>query len=154
MTATTDPILFGRSFTVNAELVLDKANSLGAIMALGSRFGGWSFYLDQGRPAFTFAASTDPDEILQVRAERSLPQGASHLKMRFAALGAGKGGEVVLSSGDEELARVQLPTATLMPAGNGETLDVGRDLGVPVTDYRTAHGRIEGDVPHVTVDLD
>ena len=46
------------------------------------------------------------------------------------------------------------PQAMLMPAGGGETLDVGRDLGVPVTDYATPHGAIEGDVPHVSIDFD
>ncbi len=152
--ALSEPILFGRSFTVNADLVLDKPDSSGAVIALGSRFGGWSLYLDKGHPAFTFAVSTDPTEITQVRAEKALPKGSSNLKLRLTSLGFGKGAEVVLSSGELELARGQMPGATLMPAGGGETLDVGRDLGVPVTDYQTPHGQIEGDVPHVSVDFD
>ena len=154
MPATSEPMLLGRSFTVNADLVLDKADSSGAIMALGSRFGGWSFYLDKGHPAFTFAVSTDPAEITQVRSEKALPQGANNVKLRFASLGFGKGAEVVISSGGEELGRAKLPSAILMPAGGGETLDVGRDIGVPVIDYATPHGAIEGAVPHVTVDFD
>jgi hypothetical protein len=32
-------------------------------------------------------------------------------------------------------------------------LDVGRDTGVPVTEYRTPHGRIEGDVLHVSLNF-
>ena len=152
--AMSEPILFGRSFTLNADLQLDKADSSGAVVALGSRFGGWSLSLDKGRPAFTFAGSTDPAEMAHVRAERALPQGPSRLTMRFAALGPGKGAEVILSLAGEELARVQLPSAVLTPAGGGETLDVGRDLGVQVTQYSTQHGRIEGDVSHVTVDFD
>jgi arylsulfatase A-like enzyme len=154
MPATSEPILIGRSFTVNADLVLDKADSSGAIIALGSRFGGWSFYLDKGHPAFTFAVSTDPAEITQVRSEKTLQQGTNNVKLRFASLGLGKGAEVVISSGGEELERVKLPSAILMPAGGGETLDVGRDIGVPVIDYARPHGAIEGDVPHVTVDFD
>jgi arylsulfatase len=149
-----EPLLFGRSFTLTAELQLDRGDASGAVVALGSRFGGWSLYLDQGRPAFVFARSTNPAEMAQVRAASALPQGTSRLTMRFASLGFGKGAEVVLSSGAEELARVLLPSAVLMPAGGGETLDVGRDLGVPVTDYRTPHGMIEGDVPHVRIDFD
>jgi arylsulfatase A-like enzyme len=152
--AMSEPLLIGRSFTVKADLVLDKTDSSGAILALGSRFGGWSFYLDKGRPSFTFAVSTDPAEITQVRAEKALPQGASNVTLRFASLGFGKGAEVVISSGSEELARAALPSAILMPAGGGETLDVGRDIGVPVIDYATPHGAIEGDVPHVAVELD
>jgi arylsulfatase len=41
-----------------------------------------------------------------------------------------------------------------MAAGNGESLDIGRDLGVTVTDYRTPRGTIEGDIPHVSFDFD
>ena len=74
--------------------------------------------------------------------------------MRLASQGFGRGAEVVLSSGGEELARVSLPTSFFMPAGGGETLDIGRDLGVPVTPYATPGGRIEGDIPRVTVTFD
>jgi arylsulfatase len=148
------PLLFGHSFTLDAQLVLDRSDASGAVVALGSRFGGWSLYLDQGRPAFIFARSTDPKEISQIVAEKTLPAGATDLRMRFVSQGLGKGAEVILSSGDTELARLQLPSAFLIPAGGGETLDVGRDLGVPVTKYRTPHGRIEGDVPHVSIDYD
>jgi arylsulfatase len=42
----------------------------------------------------------------------------------------------------------------LLAAGNGETLDVGRDLGVPVTRYETPHGRFQGEIPRVTIDFD
>ena len=39
-------------------------------------------------------------------------------------------------------------------AGLGETLDIGRDIGVAVTDYRTPRGAFEGDIPHVSVTFD
>ncbi len=152
--ALSEPILFGRSFTVVADLQLTKPDASGVVVAMGSHFGGWSLFLDKGHPSFIFARSTNPAEIAQVRATQPLPQGTSQLKMRFTALGAGKGAEVVLSSGAVELARVPLPSAVLMPSGGGETLDVGRDLGVPVTNYHTPRGAIEGDIPHVTVDFD
>ena len=152
--ATNEPLLLGRSFTVDADLVLAKPEASGAVVALGSQFGGWSLYLDHGHPAFVFARSTDPKEIQQVRAARALPQGPSKLRMRLASQGFGRGAEVVLSSGGEELARVSLPTSFFMPAGGGETLDIGRDLGVPVTPYATSGGRIEGDIPRVTVTFD
>ncbi len=91
--------------------------------------------------------------MAKVTATAALPQGASKLTMRFLPLGPGKGAEVVLSAGGAELARVTTPHAMLMPAGGGETFDVGRDIGVTVTDYATPHGAIEGDVPHVSVTL-
>ena len=139
---------------MHADLVLNTSDASGAVLAWGSHFGGWSLYLDRGRPSFTFARSTDPEETSTVRSERTLPQGASRLTFRFASLGFGKGADVVLLSSGAEFARVQLPSNMLMPAGGGETMDVGRDLGVTVTDYATPRGAIEGDVPHVSIDFD
>jgi arylsulfatase len=46
-----------------------------------------------------------------------------------------------------------LPSSVIAPAGTIETLDVGRDLGVPVTDYAVPGGVIEGDIPHVGIDF-
>jgi arylsulfatase A-like enzyme len=149
----TAPFLAARSFTLEADLVLDKPDASGAVVAWGSRFGGWSLYLDHGHPAFAWAQSTDPQEMAQGRAEKALPIGKVRLRMRFAVPKPGAPAEVILSVGDDELARVKLPGSMLMPAGGGETLDIGRDLGVPVTDYATPHGQLEGDVTHVGIDF-
>jgi hypothetical protein len=148
------PFLAARPFTLEADVVLDRPGASGAVVAWGSHFGGWSLYLDKGRPSFVWAKSTDPEEMAKVTATTALPQGASKLTMRFQPLGPGKGAQVVLSAGGAELARVTTPHAMLMPSGGGETLDVGRDIGVTVTDYATPHGAIEGDVPHVSVTFD
>jgi arylsulfatase len=152
--ATNDPILIGRSFTLNADVVLDKADSSGAVVAMGSHFGGWSLWLDKGRPRLTWARSTDPKEIVELKAEQPLPQGASKLTVRFASQGMGKGADIAISAAGTEVARGSVPVNYFNPAGGGETLDIGRDLGVTVTDYPTERGKIEGDVPHVRVDFD
>ena len=151
---TTEPVPILRSFTLTADLRLDSPAASGAVVAYGSHFGGWSLYLDQGRLTFVGARSTDPKEITHVRAERALPQGATKLQMRFAVEKMGGPAEVTLSADGKELAKGQLPTSMLLAAGNGETLDIGRDLGVPVTAYRTPNGRIEGDIPHVSIVFD
>lgn len=149
-----EPILLARSFTIDAELDLESSSASGAVVALGSQFGGWSLYLDQGRPGFTWARSTDPKEISRVVADHALPQGASKLRMRFAVETMGGPATVTLSADGKDVAQVRLPTSILLPAGGGETLDIGRDLGVTVMDYRTPHGRIEGDIPRVTIVFD
>lgn len=152
--ANNPPVLMARPFTLEAELRLDSAEASGVVLALGSRFGGWSLYLDQGRPAFVWARSTDPKELWSVQATKPLAQGASKLTMRFAAGAPGKEADILLSADGQELARLHLPVNYLIPAGGGETLDIGRDLGVPVTNYRTPNGTIEGDVTHVSVTFD
>jgi arylsulfatase A-like enzyme len=148
------PFLAMRPFTVEADLVLDSPSASGAVVALGSRFGGWSLYLDKGRPALFWSRSTDPAEQFSVIAEKTLPLGKSTLTMRHETTRPGAPATIVLSAQDEELARLALPSNLLFPAGNGEMLDVGRDRGVTVTDYQTLDGRIEGDITHVRVDFD
>jgi len=148
------PILMAQPFTVEADLSLDSASASGAVLALGSRFGGWSLYLDEGKPAFVWAMSTDPQEITSVVSDKALPAGKSTLRLRFATGRPGGPADVTLSAGDVEYAKVKVPMNFLMPAGNGEMLDIGRDLGVPVTGYKTPHGAIEGDISHVRIDFD
>lgn len=152
--AMNEPILMARSFTLTADLTLAKTEASGAVVAMGSQFGGWSLWLDKGKPTFTWARSTDPKEITSVRAAQALPAGANTLTLRFASQGMGKGADVTLSAGGAELAKGALPLNYLFPAGGGETLDIGRDLGVTVTPYPTPRGSIEGDVPHVVVTFD
>ena len=145
---------FARSFIVSADLHLNSATASGVVVAYGSKFGGWSLYLDQGRPAFIGARSTDPKEISYVFADQPLPRGANRLTMRFNVEKPGGPAEVTLLTEGEEIGKVLLPNSMLMAAGNGETLDVGRDLGVPVTEYATPQGRIDGDIDHVSFDFD
>lgn len=147
------PFLVGNSFTIDTDLVLDKADASGVVIALGSHFGGWSLYLDHGKPSFVFARSTKPDEVTHVTATQTLPRGNVPLRMTFSSQGFGKSADVTLSSGGTHLASVHLPVNFLMPAGNGETLDIGRDLGVTVTDYATPHGALEGDIRHVGINF-
>ena len=152
--ANSDPLLIARPFTLTADLVLDRGDASGAIVALGSRFGGWSLYLDRGRPAFAWARSTDPEEMASGVASTPLPAGRTSLTLRFETTRPGAPAEVILRAGQTELARVHLPVNYLIPAGGGESLDVGRDLGVPVTSYASEDGTFEGDIPHVGIVFD
>ena len=152
--ANSDPILFARPFTLNADLVLNTARASGAVTAIGSKFGGWSLYLEDGHPCFIWARSTNPAEIDKGCSGETLPAGASTLTMRFTSQGFGKGATVTVSAVGKAMLQVPLAIGYVMPAGGGETTDFGRDTGVPVTTYRTPEGAIEGDVPHVGIDFD
>ena len=83
-----------------------------------------------------------------------MPSGKTKLTLRFGSLGRGRGADVIISTGATELARISLPINYVMPAGGGETFDIGRDIGVPVAAYHSDQGVIEGDVSHVRVTFD
>ena len=152
--SSSNPTWTGRSFTLDADVVTAKRDASGVIMAVGSHFGGWSLFLDNGRPTFVYAASTNPAETMRIASDRQLAQGAGKLRMRFTFLGFDKGADVTLTAGDQPLANGHIAKLFLSTSGLGETVDIGRDIGVPVTDYQTHRGALEGDVPHVSVSFD
>lgn len=152
--ANRDPLWTGRSFTLEADLDLAGPHASGAVIAVGSHFAGWSLYLDQGRPAFAYAASTNPAEMMQISSAKELPPGKSSVTLRFDAEGPGKAAQVTISSGGEHLAAGRVPKTFLTPAGLGETLDIGRDIGVAVTEYATHRGELQGEVPKLTIKFD
>lgn len=151
--ATRGPNFIGRSFTVEAGLDLASDTASGVIIAVGSRFAGWSLYLDRGTPVFHYALTHEEDQVTRIQSSRKLPAGRNTLQLAFELAGIGKSAEITLSSGDRELARGQVPATFFVAGGSGEMLDVGRDTGVPVTDYAAFQGEIEGDVSHVKLDL-
>ncbi len=149
----TSPLFVGRSFTLDADLRLDRAGASGVVAALGSHFAGWSLYLDKGHPTFVYARSTNPEDIVRIAATRRLPQGATKLSLHFKAEGYGKGASVELWSEGAMLASGHVARAFVLPAGLGEMFDIGRDTGVTVTGYATPQGAIQGDVPHISLDF-
>lgn len=143
------PFFAGRDFTMDADLVLDSAEASGVVTALASKFGGWSLFLEDGKPVYVYAFSTEPSMTFRIASDTVLPEGASTLSLSFLSDGIGRGGDVTISSGDTVLAEGRVHRTFITPAGLGEKLDIGRDTGVLVTDYQTPGGRLEGDVPHV-----
>lgn len=123
-----------RPFTLDAEIVV-PANAQGVLLASGSRFGGWSFYLENGRPIAVHAASNETGDQYRVAAETPLPAGPVRLRYRFDGKGLGRGGHLSILAGDKVVAEGDIPRVALLTAGLGETLDTGRDTGVLVTDY-------------------
>lgn len=144
----------GRSFTIDTNFAAKKPDSSGVIMAVGSHFGGWSLFLDKGRPSFVYAASTDPADIVRIAGNVPLPQEATRLRLRFDFKGFDKGADIAILTDDRTVASGHAMRLFATPSGLGETADVGRDIGVPVTEYATHRGAFEGVISHVSVTFD
>jgi arylsulfatase len=145
------PMFIGRSYTLHADLDLANPHASGAILAEGSWFGGFSFYLDAGRPSFVYAFSTRPEDVTKITANQRLPSGKTSVELSFNSAGPGAGADVKISAGGEVIASGHIPKSIFLAVGSGETLDVGGDAGVPVTEYRTPSGRLEGKVNHIAL---
>jgi arylsulfatase len=144
---------FAGSLDIDADIAIDRDAASGVIVAVGSHFGGWSFYLDKGRPTFVYAASMRPDEVFRIAADRELPKGAANLRLSIRTQGVGRSAQVEMRSGGQVVASGVVGKTFALPAGTGEQLDAGRDTGVPVTEYPTPHGRLDGDIRRVSINV-
>ena len=147
------PPLFARDFTITADLSTESASANGVILAMGSWFGGWSFYLDEGRPVAYHAFSQRPEDQFIVRSERRFGAGSFQLEFRFKYDGGGiaKGGTMTILGNGDIIAQGRVERTISIPAGLGETMDTGRDTGVPVTSAVAGQTNFEGEIDEVRV---
>jgi len=147
------PPLFARDFTVTADVVIPPSGATGALVAYGSWFGGWSFYLDEGRPAIQHSFSPYPQDQFRVIAARAVPAGPAKIEydFRYDGLGLGKGGTVRIRVNGTQVAEGHIPKQVLIIAGIGETFDTGDDTGVPVLDYPRGVRRFTGTIERIAV---
>jgi arylsulfatase len=148
---TSGPPIFALPFSLEADLDIPEGGANGVIVAAGSLFGGWSFYLKNGRPVAYGAVSQLPGQQFRVAAEKPIPPGAHQLRFDFDA--SGKGGEMRISVNGTEVARGDVPMRPFILAGGGETFDIGRDRNAPVTDDYQNEGVFTGEIKKVVVDV-
>jgi arylsulfatase len=146
------PPLFARDFSVKARITPEAAAN-GVILAVGSWFGGWSFYLDQGRPVAHHAFSLRPEDRFTIASETALGASPTEVEFRFEydGGGIGKGGTLTIFSGDLQLAQGRVERTISIPAGLGETMDTGRDTGVPVARSSSGQVPFEGTIREVRI---
>lgn len=151
------PSFTARSFSITADIEVPTNGSTGVLLARGSWFGGWSFYLKDGRPVAFEALSTQPGEQWKIEASQPIAAGPARIRFDFAMdapVGLGKGGTLTISVDNRQVAQGRIERTILSSAGtNGESFDIGQDTGVPVTDDYPANGRYPGRIDKVQVDL-
>ncbi|GAA3612837.1 arylsulfatase [Microlunatus ginsengisoli] len=144
-----------RSHAVTAEVDLTDQPGSGVIVAQGGAFGGWSLYVLDGRPRYCHnlaglrrfvVAGTEP-----------IPAGLHQVRMEFTADGSslGTGGTVGLFIDGRPAGTGRVDATVPMIFSGDETLDVGSDLGTPVSDdYGSVDNAFTGTVNWVQIDVD
>ena len=143
------PDITGRSFTIRAEI--DKQRPLdGVILAWGSRFGGLSFYVKDGRLTLRYVFSQDETTVLSVAEQASL--GRIELVAEFRR---GPDGSVMLTLDGTGLEAASLPIPRTWPThGMTAGLSCGEDRGHPVsTDYPRPNTFRGGTLRQVSVEV-
>jgi arylsulfatase len=121
-----------RSSKITAELEIPAGGAKGAILSQGGRFGGWSLYVKDGKPAYTY--NFLGLSRYTITAPQALPAGHATVALDFAydGGGAGKGGKATLYVNGKSVAtgRVEKTQPNVFSAD--ETADVGIDNQTPV----------------------
>jgi len=142
-----------RSKTITAEVTVKSGATSGAILAQGGRFGGWSLYVLDGKPAYTYnflgLKSTT------IAATESLPAGKATVKLDFAydGGGPGKGGKAVLSVNGKPVAEGRIERTQPGMFSADETADVGTDDATPVVEAYAGKSRFTGKIEKVTIEV-
>ena len=86
-----------QSVTITADVEIPAGGANGVILAQGGRFGGWSLYVKDGKPAYTY--NFVGLQQYTVNATERLAPGKATITLDFAydGNGRGKGGTATLS---------------------------------------------------------
>jgi arylsulfatase len=144
-----------KSHAVTAQLEVPDGGAAGVIVAQGAQTGGWSLYVNDGKPAYCY--NFLGIHQFKVYGEEPIPVGEHQVRMEFAydGGGLGKGGVVSLfiDGGKVGEGRVEVTQAMIFSAD--ETTDVGADSGTPISDDYAAGGNaFNGRVRWVQIDID
>ncbi len=141
-----------RSCSVTAEVVIPDGGAEGVLVAMGGVSAGWSLYLTDGKPAFTYNYFTGMRPTIVARDK--LPAGRATIRYEFVydGGGVGKGGANKLFVNGNLVAEGRIERTVPLLFSADETFDVGMDAGSPAGDYK-APFNFTGKLEKVTIEL-
>jgi arylsulfatase A-like enzyme len=144
-----------RSHTITADVQVPKKGARGVILAQAGRFGGWSLYLKNGNPTYTY--NYLGLKRYTIAATQPVPAGKAVIRFEFAydGGGLGKGGTGTIFVNDKKVAQGRIERTQPMIFSGDEGADVGEDGETPVVeDYGIpAPYKFTGKINKITVDL-
>jgi len=145
------PNLKNTTFTISTEIDSPNGTADGPVLAYGGGSAGVSFYLKGGKPAvcYNFFGT-----IQMVEAKEKLPAGTHKLRFHFDydGGGIGKGGTMAIQVDGKEVAKGRIEK-TVPIVFSVDTVDVGSDIGRPVTRDYTSSVFTGGTLGTVLVEL-
>jgi arylsulfatase len=154
-TEETTPNVKNRSHSVTADVEVPPSGATGVIVAQGGRFGGWALYCAEGRISYLYNYFDLTHYAL--RADEPLSPGRHEIRMEFEYDGGGHGlgGNAALVVDGTKVAQGRVDRTIPYYFSFDETLDIGVDLGTPVSpDYPAVDNAFTGNVHTVRIDLD
>jgi arylsulfatase len=140
----------------NVSHTITAGRKNGVIVAQGGRFAGWSLYVKDG--VVKYCHNYFDLEYSYVEASEKLPDGKVNVRYHFdyEGGGTGKGGTGTLYFNDKLVGEGKITKTVPMIFSADETLDLGGDLALPVTDdYAVGEeNAFKGRVNWVRIDLE
>ena len=144
-----------KSHAVTAKLIVPEGGAEGVIVAQGGAFGGWSLYVRDGKPKYTY--NLFGLKQFHVAGSDVVPAGTHQVRMEFTYDGGGlaKGGDVALYIDGSKTGEGRVDATVPMIFSGDETCDIGSDTGSSVSeDYSSEGSRFTGKVEWVQLDVD
>ena len=140
--------------SITADLEIPKGGANGVILAQAGRFGGWSLYLKDGKPTYTYNFLGMQEYT--VRAPQALPPGKAQVFLSFGydGGGRGKGGLAAIYVNGKKVAEGRIARTQPNIFSADETADVGVDEATPVTtEYKEGNNAFTGTIKKVVVQI-
>ena len=144
-----------KSHSVTAEIEVPASGAKGVIVAQGGAMGGWALYVSEGR--LTYFYTFLGIQHTPVTAAAKLPAGKHQARMEFAydGGGLGKGAGITLYVDGAKVGEGRVNRTHAFFFSMDETLEVGRDLGEPVSEeYDPRDNAFSGKINWVQIDID
>ena len=152
------PRLAGRPHRITADIDIPSTGASGVIIAQGGRYGGFTLYVKDG--SLAYETSANGHSTGKVVSPETLPAGKVRVAVEFVPNGDPAPGNMPFATrlvpGVAKLSINGAPAGSAEISGLGgssETLDIGADLGSPVTSTYLSPFAFTGKVDTVTVDL-
>jgi len=142
------------SHTLTARIDLPRKSRGGAVVAYGGIAGGWALHVDTNRrPVYSY--NFVDAQTFRMVGDQPLPVGESKitLDLDYDKPMSGGPATAIMKVNGRETGRMRIERTVPFLFSIHETLDVGIDLGGPVTDGYTAETEFDGQVRDVVIDM-
>jgi arylsulfatase A-like enzyme len=142
-----------RSSSITAVVNIHRPGAAGVLLAEGGRFGGYTLYVKDGKLAFHYNFLNAARYTIHSNVD--VPLGKSTLRYEFTAdsIARGAGGVGKLFINDRQVGEGRIGRTTPNIISIDEMLNVGMDLGTPVSEEYQSPFKFNDTLEHVTLEL-
>lgn len=147
------PNVKNRSHVIAVDVEIPQAGAEGVLVAAGGVVGGYSLYVQDGKPAYEYNYLTV--ERYKIAAKDKLAPGKHTIRFEFKydGGGIGKGGKGTILVDGKKVAEGKIAKTEPARFSSDETFDTGIDTGSPVSDAYQSPFAFGGVIKKIEINL-